>query len=315
MNFFGTEAYLSVLQEVYFSGHETHVIDTEVGGRVFRLLWVDGRPITEWSFLDYHEPIPASAEAHWGFLARVSHGLYDQASYHARFSPAWSDSPRLTIEGRPFLPAPCTRWSGFSSFDDYAALLRERSPKRSRQDMQLRRKLEREQGELRFSPNDEADDVLPFSLELKSKQSLETKGVDFFDDQKDREFFHVLRERGLLRASTLRASGRLVASALGVVSARRSSGWILSYQRTDRYRKYSLGRQLLYYVLEQSYREGHEEFDFSVGDKEHKWYFATHARPCGPIGRLSGMERLKAMLRPHFGPTYRRLKTILPGEQ
>jgi CelD/BcsL family acetyltransferase involved in cellulose biosynthesis len=118
----------------------------------------------------------------------------------------------------------------------------------------------------------------------KSQQMLETLGFDAFADERNRRFFPELRAAGLLNASTLRAEGRLLAAWLGAVHDGRWYGWIFTYDRDPALRKLSLGRLLLYRMLEESHRLGHREFDFSIGEEPYKWFFATHARMIAPLG-------------------------------
>ena len=62
------------------------------------------------------------------------------------------------------------------------------------------------------------------------------------------------------------------------------SGWIFAYDPV--FRKYSAGHQLLHCMLEESYRLGHREFDFSEGREDYKMIYATQARLLGEVGRL-----------------------------
>ena len=59
----------------------------------------------------------------------------------------------------------------------------------------------------------------------------------------------------------------------------------------------SPGRQLLYGMLEESWRAGHREFDFSIGLEPYKLTFATHVRALGTAGRAPAGERLAALAR------------------
>lgn len=103
-----------------------------------------------------------------------------------------------------------------------------------------------------------------------------------------------MRRRGLLRASTLRAGDRLLAIWLGAAYAGRWSGWVFAFNLDPALRKFSLGRQLLYPMLESSYRAGHREFDFSIGMERYKLDFATHVRPVALLGMAPAHERLAA---------------------
>jgi CelD/BcsL family acetyltransferase involved in cellulose biosynthesis len=72
------------------------------------------------------------------------------------------------------------------------------------------------------------------------------------------------------------------------------SGWIFTFDHDPALKKFSLGRQLLHSMLEEGQRQGHRQFDFSTGDEEYKWLYATHARLLGPIGVPPLKQRLIA---------------------
>jgi CelD/BcsL family acetyltransferase involved in cellulose biosynthesis len=97
------------------------------------------------------------------------------------------------------------------------------------------------------------------------------------------EFLKTLRERNLLVSSTLRADGRLISVWIGFVHDGTWSGWIFTHD--PEFRKYSAGHQLLNCMLEESFRLGHREFDFSDGGHDYKLMYATHCRLLGDIGR------------------------------
>jgi CelD/BcsL family acetyltransferase involved in cellulose biosynthesis len=48
-------------------------------------------------------------------------------------------------------------------------------------------------------------------------------------------------------------------------------------------------------MLEESYRSGHQEFDFSIGLEPYKYYFATHVRAIGPRGKPPIAQQLKQL--------------------
>ena len=131
--------------------------------------------------------------------------------------------------------------------------------------------------------NDSQDDVLVCARKWKSQQLRETRHDDYFSTPETMEFLETLRDRNLLVSSTLRAAGRLFSVWIGFVHDGRWSGWIFTYDPA--FRKYSAGHQLLSCMLEESYRRGHREFDFSDGSHDYKMMYATHCRLLGEIGR------------------------------
>lgn len=288
MNLFAHRPFLDVFASAYFPSKTYVVEDHLIDGKVFRLLNIGGRSsITTHPFLDMHEPLSGPVEdspstsVRW--LPRVGHGMVPLEDFR--------DSPGL----KGFSGAPTTLWRDFSTWDDYLVLLRQRRVLRD--DERRRRRLEEVVGPLTFRVDDPGTDVLPTTFHWKSTQWRKTTGIDLFADPHNRFFFHELRHRGLLRASTLRAGNRLLAVWLGAVFEQRWYGWIFAYNPDKALEKYSVGRQLLYPMLEESYRAGHTEFDFSVGCEPYKLFFATHVRTIAPIGTPPVRFRLRRTLR------------------
>ena len=293
VNIYTDPGYLDALAEVYFDGRDCQVRDHVVGGAVYRLLVVEGvGPVTRQTFLDLHEPLGAAARGARGLarLPRLAGTALDAMTLEAcRQRPGWEDA----------LGAPTILWSGFAAWSDYLQLLRTR--KVAAEDQRRGRRLRDLLGELEFRVDDRAADVLPTCYAWKSARDLELGRPDLFATDANRRFFPALRARGLLRASTLRASpqagGGLLAVWLGAVYRGRWSGWIFSFNPDPAYAKFSPGRQLLYPMLEESHRSGHAEFDFSIGMEAYKLHFATHVRPIGLAGAPPPAERLAVAMR------------------
>ena len=95
----------------------------------------------------------------------------------------------------------------------------------------------------------------------------------------------------------MRAGDRLLSVWMGFVYRGVWSGWVFAYDHDPALRKFSLGHQLLRSMLEQGFRLGHREFDFSIGNEDYKWFYATHARILGPIGTPPLRQRLMARAR------------------
>ena len=181
-------------------------------------------------------------------------------------------------------------WSQFGSFDEYKALLVTRQKGMVRERERRRRRLVEQLGEVTFAMNDNADDVLEFARAWKSRQLRETGHSDFFADPRALLFLTRLRDKGLLTSSSLRARGRLLSVWIGFVHDGVWSGWVFAYD--PELRKYSVGHELLNAMLEESFRLGHREFDFSTGAEDYKLLYATHGRILGPIGRAPLKKRL-----------------------
>lgn len=284
MNLYASADFLDAVATVYFGSERARIEDYEVGGKAFRLLTVAGRgPIVKQTFLDLHEPVQALPGKTLRWLPDVSHGLVPMDEF--RQDPAW----------RRFDAAPTTLWQDFPAWGDYLALLRKRRVLSD--DLRRRRRLEETAGELECKLDDPGADVLPTTFEWKSAQWRVAGTLDLFAQRQNRDFFHELRSRGLLRASSLRARGRLLATWLGAVFEQRWYGLIFAFNPDPGLAKFSLGRQLLYPMLEESHRAGHAEFDFSIGDEPYKRFFATHVRALAPVGVPPLPTRARSMAR------------------
>lgn len=281
-NLYTSQPYLDVVIRTFGAGLSCEIADFRVQDRVFRLLARPGRWGTRGPrphptpFLDMHEPLANGDQSNGkthrlAWLPQVSHGIVPADEFQAR-----------TL-ARDFIAAPTVLWDAYPAWDDYLGFLRGRSSL-VKDDQRRMRRLDETLGRVDFAVDDRSEDVLPTCYRWKSQQMLETLGFDAFADERNRRFFPELRAAGLLRASTLRAQGRLLAAWLGAVHDGRWYGWIFTYDRDPALRKLSLGRLLLYRMLEESHRLRHREFDFSIGDEPYKWFFATHARMIAPLG-------------------------------
>lgn len=287
MNFYASPEYLEVLAQVYFKGRRTRVADVRIGDDVLRLLQVDNkRLITNALFLDYHEPL----------REEEIHNATDQSGY-AEFVV------RRVIESAEWDPAvfpgfelaPYVDWSKFPTYDDYKTFLLTRQKGLVRERERRGRRLAEKVGELVFSMDDTQEDVLELAGQWKSRQLRETGLRDYFSDPKTAEYLGLLRQKGLLTSSTLRAKGRLLSAWIGFVYDGVWSGWIFTYD--PELAKYSVGHQLLSAMLEESYRRKHREFDFSTGAESYKMPYATHGRLLGPVGRPPLQQRILARVK------------------
>lgn len=282
MNFYASRDYLDAVAAVYFRGQRTAVEDVRIGNDVLRLLVVDNKHIiTKHQFLDFHEPLLDSEAP-----APIRDGRYAQSVVRRIIERAdWNPGAF-----RGFELAPYVDWSKFPSYDDYKTHLLKHHKSLVRDRERRGRSLAAAQGELVFSMDDHQDDVFEFAQRWKGRQLRESGLADYFASPRTIEFLDALRQRGVLVSSTLRASGRLLSVWIGFVHDGSWSGWIFCYDPS--FRKYSVGHQLLNFMLEQSHRLGHREFDFSIGGEDYKMIYATHGRLLGSIGRAPLRQRL-----------------------
>jgi len=254
---------------------------------VLRLLVVDReRVITSIPFLDYHEPLKQSE------ICEVTRKI-SNAKFVVRDTVEFAKQEANAFEG--FDLAPYIDWSKFPTYDDYKAFILTRQKGLIRENERRGRRLVDNFGDLIFNVHDNNDDVFELARKWKSQQLRETRQKDCFDDPKNIAYFTLLRQRGLLTSSTLRAAGRLLSVWLGFMYEGTWSGWIFTYD--PELRKYSVGHQLLNAMLRKSYELKHREFDFSIGAESYKFLYATHGRLLGPIGRLPLADRVVALVK------------------
>lgn len=297
-NFYASRGFLDAAAAVWFNTRETSIEDFSVGDDVLRLLVVDGRPVTRFQFLDFHQPLapdevqrPVRQARH---VRNVVRGLTSCAE--------WRPAPGFEL-------APFIDWTAFASFDEYREYLLANHRGFIRDRERRGRSLAAKHGELVFTRDDNAGDVLTLARKWKSAQLRATGHPDYFAVPQTTEFLEVLREKGLLVSSTLRAGGRLVSLWIGFIHEGSWSGWIFAHD--PEFKKFAAGHQLLNAMLEESFRLGHREFDFSEGGEDYKMIYATHGRILGEIGTpplsraavlyaqraLSGSPRLLAAVR------------------
>jgi hypothetical protein len=274
MNFYATRGFLDAAAAIYFKGRDTAIADVRIGNDTLRLLVVDGRRIvTKLQFLDFHQPLAPSEIGETVRSGRFAENV-------VRGTIVCGDAAVKDGKGEI---APYVDWSDFGDFDAYRELVLNRHRGFVRDRERRRRRLIADHGELTFAMNDTADDVFAFAQKWKSRQLRETDHDDFFARPQTAEFLALLRERNLLVSSTLRVGGNLIAVWIGFIYEGCWSGWIFTYDPA--YRKFAAGHQLLASMLEESFRCGHREFDFSAGSDDYKLTYATHVRLLGTIGR------------------------------
>ena len=188
--------------------------------------------------------------------------------------------------------APYVDWSKFPTYDDYKTFLLTHQKGLVKDRERRARRLAENVGKLEFRVDDTQPDVIELARQWKSRQLRETGLRDYFADPKTDEYLALLRDRGLLTTSTLRAGGRLVSAWIGFIHDGVWSGWVFTYD--PELAKYSVGHQLLSAMLEESHRRGHREFDFSTGAESYKMPYATHGRLLGPVGLPPMQQRIFA---------------------
>ncbi len=299
MNFYSSEPFLEVLASVYFPGHAARVLEFQLQESAYRLLEIDGhRVITSWPFLDFVEPLED------GELIRE-----DRRGGGLRYVPK-ACIGRVTAEewrdGRfaeRYEPSPLVDWTAFPTWAAFEAFVRARRSKLFADSRRQARKLEAAAGPLSFSFADAEPDVLGRALGWKASQYVAAGFPNHLAVREHTRLFEELARVGFLTISSLRAGGTLVAAHVGVVHEGRFSYWMPAYEPSMA--AFSPGRLLLEALLQASQELGHREFDFLIGDEDYKWFYATHARLIGPVGKppidLVLKKRLKGVAKTFLG--------------
>ena len=287
INVYTDPAFLDVIATVYHRGKKCQVRDYVVDGDIFRLLEVEGLgPLTSQRFIDMHESLGRlqGDAPRLRALPRLDGvgGPLVLLKDFCRF-PAWKN----------LFAAPTVLWSEFPTWEDYLHYSRHALVEDRRRGRRLREMV----GEPEFVADDDAADVLPTCFAWKSERLLSLGLTDLFANPLHQRFFHELRERKLLRASTLRARGEILSIWLGAVYCGRWSGWSFAFNPDPALARMAPGQQIIPPMLELSYRERHAEFDFSIGLEPYKLKFATHVRPITMAGTPAFKQRAAAIVR------------------
>jgi hypothetical protein len=289
MDFYSSDEFLQVLANTYYPGHKVNTEFVRAGNKVLRLLVVDDRQVVlKSTFLDYHVPITSfnveNCTRSVGYVERVVLGKVSKSEW-------------FSMQQEDIISAPFIDWTLFSNFEAYLEYITSQQKRLMRDYARRRRRLSERFGELSFCMHDDSDDVLPLAREWKTKQIVRTGATNYFADERNSKFLSELLRHDLITCSTLRARRRLLAVWVGFVHEKKWSGWIFTHDPDEELKKYSLGHQLLYSMVEHSFMSGHLEFDFSIGGEDYKWIYATHARLLGSVGRQKLSIRLKTHIR------------------
>lgn len=288
MNFFSSDAYLQVVAEVFFPGRPYHIGIARAKDRCFRTLLLE-KPkevMRQVPFLDFFESPAAPAEE----PVAIAKGLVPMST---RFVTAeqWHEQG---LEEH-YSPAPQVQWRQFDDWKAFLAFVKARSPFPFNVSKRKLRKLGRELGEVSFRFHDPAPEVLAQCMRWKSDQYLRTGLWDLFASKRNVELFEELNRRQLLTTTTLRADTTLLGAHIGVLHEGRFYSWVPAYDPDCN--KYSPGTLLFDYLLEESYQQKHEVFDFLIGNEPYKWNYATHAHVVESYGTPGLRQRIYQPLR------------------
>jgi len=285
MNMYSTDVFLRTLGEVYFAGGRYEPALFAVDGRIYRLLVVDGAPITHWPFVDFFEPVlaPAGPARALGYLPSVARETLSSEDWLAR----------PPVEG--ILPSPFVDWARFERWDDFVSGVSTRIGNLFPDSRRRRNKLAKALGDVEFRLDDRRPEALALGIKWKSAQYVASGYQDLFADARNRRLFTELHAREIVLVSSLSAGNNVVAVHLGATHEGRLYWWIPSYG--PEFARFSPGRLMLESLLRASFERGDKEFDFLIGEEAYKWHYATHTRVIGSAGAPPRSLRLERELK------------------
>jgi len=289
MNIFSSDVYLDTVGEVYFPDRARAIDIFRTASKYFRLLVIEGKQvITSWPFLDFVEPLDFAPTNSVKELSYIPSAVLETV-------PADRGSPgagRVGVE-----PAPFIAWNQFADWAQFEALVTTRRKNLKRESLRKHRGLQTSLGSVSVLLNDNRPEVFDQCIRWKSAQYVRTGLRDMFANRNHVRFFQELHRKQVLVISSIAAGDRLLAVHFGALAERIFYSWVAAYD--PEHSTYSPGALLLEALLAESFKRGDSEFNFLIGDQEYKWFYATHNRVIGPIGRLPMSIRLaRAAKRP-----------------
>lgn len=283
MNIFSEDAFLEVFSQVYFSNQKATPALFELEGKIWKLPSINSnKPIKNLAFFDFFEAVNEldandkllnnqfkSKKVH--YLPRVSQRMVTYSE--------WIEQKLH----QSFEPAPTVLWTQFENWDAFICNVKWRRSRLFVDSLRKQRKLEKELGSLEFVFDDSRLETLEMCFLWKSEYLRRRCLPNRFTNPKRLHLFKELSAKQLLKISTLSAKKQLLAIYIFMVNKDRLYLWNTAYNVT--YSQYSPGRLLLHFLLEQSFKLQHKEFDFLRGNQDYKWYYATHTRLIEDIGR------------------------------
>ncbi len=281
MDFFSSDAYLTALARDYYRAKSYELKTYHIGGRFVRLAEINGKtPAVSGPFYDYVKPVPDPPAG----------------APSVRFVPklvtrtvALDDlEPRINAPETAQEPAPVVEWAQFSSWDDYRTFVKKRSAR-----LLLNRHFRKflaDYGEPVFQFSDPSPEALDKCLSWKMNQYA--GGHETLSDRRAVTMLRRLHSEGHLTVSTLRIGDHYISAHACVRETRRHLSLMSSYDQD--FAQYSIGTELLHRMLESSYRQGDEAFDFLQGGETYKWDYATHLQIIEAAGQPPLTYRLSA---------------------
>lgn len=310
MNIFSEDCFLDAFGKTYFPGQPLKPEWFELEGKFWKLPSHNGRPVDGAAFIDFFEPcdqvpISRSNVRHVRYLSRASYGMISCAEWFEQ-----------NLDQR-FEPSPTILWSHFENWDAFTRYASQKESKLFSDSRRRQRKLEKEFGTLEFIIGDRRSEVLETCFRWKSDQLRRTGAVDHFAHTTHLNFLRELAARQILLVSSLSVGGHLLAVDFSMLNQGRLYSWVSGYD--PGYSKYSPGRLLLHFLLEESFKQQHTEFDFLWGGEDYKWNYASHVRLIKDLGTPPLPKQMKSLVKdtlrpfPNVTKSLRQLSKVLPN--
>ncbi|MEB3293992.1 MAG: GNAT family N-acetyltransferase [Synechococcales bacterium] len=280
MNIFSEDTFLDTLGSVYYPDRPLTSDLFEQAGRVWKLPVYQGQPLAGADLIDFFEPWAAQTAIAPSDFFRSSRSVryLAQASYQQVSCAQWFEQ---NLEQK-FQPSPTVLWSQFPTWDDFIHHARQRESRLFSDARRRQRKLEEEVGKIQILADDRRPESLEACFRWKSEQLERTHQDNPFNNPKNLDFLRQLVARQIISVCSLSAGDHLIAVHVVMLNQARFYSWITTYDSA--YSRYAPGRLLLHFLLEESFKQKHTEFDFLLGGEDYKWNYATHVRLISELG-------------------------------
>lgn len=295
MNYYSEDIFCEAFAAAYFPEQTVKPTLFKHKDSLWQIPAVDGvKPISDFpfqsSYIDFFEPYTRTEESQKtaaantiNYIPRVSHGLISANEWHDRDLEA------------VYEPAPTILWDNFTTWDAFVQHVRSKRSNMFSDSRRRCRKLSKEVGPVEFIYDDRRSTVLETCMRWKSEQYRRSGFIDTFSFEEHIQFFKEMAQRGVIVVSSLNCGDRLIAAEIDILANNRLGLWVPAYD--TEYSRYAPGRLLLLFVMEESFKRNHDEFDFLIGNEAYKWYYATHTRLIGEMGQQPLSTRAKQALR------------------